>query len=232
MPYRALGYVSNHVPMLPRFIKRRGRHLILTAMGNSFLVFESNKLRLVNISPPQEHDIECMTADSHQVFTVDDCVIKSWMRGTELNHQFVGHDKPVHLLLVFGPHLISVDEDSNLKVWEIKTEVVYMELSFNNQSFQVTAVVHPATYVNKILLGSRQGSLQLWNLKSALLIHTFKGWSSSVKVLEQAPAVDVVAVGLEDGRIIIQNIKYDETIVKFVQEWGPITALSFRTGPF
>lgn len=42
--------------------------------------------------------------------------------------------------------------------------------------------------------------------------------------------MDVVAVGLVSGHIIIHNIKFDETLMKFQQDWGPITAISFRTG--
>lgn len=42
--------------------------------------------------------------------------------------------------------------------------------------------------------------------------------------------MDVVAVGLVSGHIIVHNIKYDETLMKFQQDWGPITAISFRTG--
>ena len=33
--------------------------------------------------------------------------------------------------------------------------------------------------------------------------------------LEVAPAVDVVAIGLHSGDILVHNIKFDETIVKF-----------------
>lgn len=46
----------------------------------------------------------------------------------------------------------------------------------------------------------------------------------------QTPAVDVVGVGLASGQIIIHNIRFDETLMKFQQDWGPVTALSFRTG--
>jgi len=42
--------------------------------------------------------------------------------------------------------------------------------------------------------------------------------------------VDVVGVGLASGQIIIHNIRFDETLMKFQQDWGPVTALSFRTG--
>lgn len=53
---------------------------------------------------------------------------------------------------------------------------------------------------------------------------------SFLSMFPQAPAVDVIAVGLVSGHIIIHNIKFDETLMKFQQDWGPITAISFRTG--
>ena len=46
----------------------------------------------------------------------------------------------------------------------------------------------------------------------------------------QAPAVDVVGIGLSSGKIILHNLKYDETVCSFHQDWGPVTALTFRTG--
>ena len=39
-----------------------------------------------------------------------------------------------------------------------------------------------------------------------------------------------MGVGLENGTIILHNLKFDETLMKFHQEWGPVTSLSFRTG--
>jgi hypothetical protein len=42
----------------------------------------------------------------------------------------------------------------------------------------------------------------------------------------------VIAVGLADGRVLLHNIKYDETVMTFTQDWGPVTAISFRTGQF
>ncbi|XP_039856483.1 WD repeat-containing protein 36-like isoform X1 [Simochromis diagramma] len=93
-------------------------------------------------------------------------------------------------------------------------------------------MMHPSTYLNKVLLGSSQGALQLWNIKTSKLLFTFAGWSAGVTVLQQSPAVDVVGVGTATGRIIIHNIRLDETLMSFTQDWGPITSLSFRTdGP-
>lgn len=44
--------------------------------------------------------------------------------------------------------------------------------------------------------------------------------------------MDVVAIGLTSGKIVIHNLKYDETLMTFQQDWGPITAIAFRTGEF
>jgi U3 small nucleolar RNA-associated protein 21 len=44
--------------------------------------------------------------------------------------------------------------------------------------------------------------------------------------------VDVVAVGLEDGRIILHNIRLDKTLFTFRQEEGAVTGITFRTDGF
>ena len=111
----------------------------------------------------------------------------------------------------------------------IHTEL-YGDILFDAETFRVMCAVHPSTYLNKILLGSQQGQLQLWNIRTNKLIYTFTGWGSPVLVLSQSPAVDVVGVGLESGDIVLHNLRYDETLMKFHQDWGPVIAISFRTG--
>ena len=38
-------------------------------------------------------------------------------------------------------------------------------------------------------------------------IYTDTGWGSGVTILEQAPAIDVLAIGLESGEIYLHNLK-------------------------
>ena len=64
---------------------------------------------------------------------------------------------------------------------------------------------HPATYLNKVVLGSRQGRLQLWNVRSRALVYEFAGWGSGVTCIEQSTAVDVVAVGAPVLLILYQE---------------------------
>ena len=72
--------------------------------------------------------------------------------------------------------------------------------------------------------------MQLWNVRTNKLIYTFTGWGSAVLAVVQSPAVDVVGVGLENGCVVLHNLRYDETLMRFQQEWGPVISLSFRTG--
>jgi U3 small nucleolar RNA-associated protein 21 len=37
-----------------------------------------------------------------------------------------------------------------------------------NVGFSAVSVLHPATYLNKVLVASSQGSLQLWNIRTRL----------------------------------------------------------------
>ncbi|TNN23461.1 WD repeat-containing protein 36 [Liparis tanakae] len=145
--------------------------------------------------------------------------------------RYHGHKQEVRLLLPLGDQLISADSGGDVIVWDVQEGDVYLRLQFDPASFAVSAMMHPSTYLNKVLLGSSQGALQLWNIKTSKLLFTFAGWSAGVTVLQQSPAVDVVGVGTATGRIIIHNIRLDETLMSFTQDWGPITSLAFRTGP-
>ncbi|KAJ8961645.1 hypothetical protein NQ314_005897 [Rhamnusium bicolor] len=214
LPSRGLGYVSNHIPLQVRYIKSRKENLIVTCVGKSFHTYGISHFGLLSVSGLHPGDINCMTVDAYHVYTACNNIIYAWRRGTELKHTYRGHTRKVHLMIPFGAHLISVDEKSSVKIWDIKAEML---------------LLHPSTYLNKILFASDKGEMQLWNINKAKLIYTFKSWNAAVTCLEQAPAIDVVAVGLSTGRIIIHNLKFDETIMEFTQDWGLISSISFRS---
>lgn len=227
--YRALGLVSNHVPLSVRYIQRRKENLVCTVVGKSFHTYGCSKLDLLSVSDPCPEEIECLTSDAYLVFTVCKNIIYAWRRGTELKHVYKGHEENVHILLPFGPHLLSVDRNSTLMIWDIKSEENVLQIEYSNATFCITTLLHPSTYLNKVLIGSRQGRLELRNIRTNKVIYTFAGWGKAVTVLEQAPALNVVAIGLESGDIYVHNLKIDESLMKFTQEWGPVTAISFRS---
>ncbi|KAL4237143.1 WD repeat-containing protein 36 [Mactra antiquata] len=227
--FRALGFVSNHVPLAVRYHQKHNENYIVTCVGKSFHTYNCSKLGIVSVSDAHPDDISVLTVDRDLTFTACRNVIRAFTRGKQVIHTYEGHKSDVQLLLPFGSHLISVDVDSKVIIWDIRSEGQYTEIEFDTNIFDITAICHPSTYLNKILFGSKQGTLELWNVRKNSLIYSFTGWGVSVTVIEQAPAVDVVAVGLASGQIILHNLKYDETIMKFLQDWGPVTSISFRT---
>lgn len=227
---RALGYVTNQIPASVRYFRNRQENIIITCIGRAFHTYSSNHFRLICVSGQHPEDISCLASDSRYVYTASGSIVYAWRSGNIIKHQYKGHNSRVHLLMPFGAsHLVSVDDDSTVKVWNIDTEEEYCELPFKNEDFKITALLHPPTYLNKILLGSEQGVLQLWNIKECKLVYTFKPFASPITVLAAAPAVDVAAIGQADGSIVLLNLKYDEYVMQFKQDWGAVTGLSFRT---
>ncbi|XP_050328078.1 WD repeat-containing protein 36 [Bactrocera neohumeralis] len=229
---RALGYVSNSVPAAIRYVRRRKDTLITTCIGRSFQVYTASHFRLLHVGPVHPDEITALAMDRIHTYTASNRCIYAWRAGKHQRHVFRGHTGNVHLLLPFAAHLIAVDEANVLRVWDIAKEEVYLELQFNADEFLITALAHPPAYLNKIVLGSQQGMLKIWNIKENRLVFTFAGTGSRVTCIQPSPALDVVAVGHQDGTIVLLNLKFDEVLMKFKQDWGQVSQISFRTdGP-
>lgn len=226
---RALGFVSNQIPACVRFVKKRKVNFVITCIGRSFHTYECNHFRLVAVSGQHPEDITALACDNRYIYSAAGTEIYAWRSSAELKHIYKGHEEKIVCLLPFGQHLISVDQSCVLKVWEIEQEDVYLEIPFDKNAFQITALMHPYTYLNKVLLGSEQGGLQLWNIKDGKLVHAFTGYDSKITVIEQAPANDVAGIGFQNGDIKLLNLKFDEILMEFKQDWGAVTGISFRT---
>lgn len=101
--------------------------------------------------------------------------------------------------------------------------------------YELTTAIHIPTYLNKMLIAGRSGELELWNLKSNRKVHTFSCLTddSAITALAPSPALDVVAVGFESGRIFIVNCRTDQLLFTLAttesRASGSITGLAFRT---
>jgi U3 small nucleolar RNA-associated protein 21 len=111
-------------------------------------------------------------------------------------------------------------------------------------TFRPVAAVHPATYLNKILLGGWRttaeenagsstgvGEMLLLNVRSSKVIHKFQclpPHCRAVTALEQSPAVDTVAVGTDCGLVLLVNLRSDLLLFK-LKHPSRVTSLSFRT---
>ena len=96
--------------------------------------------------------------------------------------------------------------------------------------FEATTVCHPDGYVDLLLFGAADGRMALVDVRLGTLKREYAGYGSRVTALENSPATDFVAVGVEDGRVLLVNLMDDTVLFTLTPERGlKITALAFRT---
>ena len=229
-PYKVVGLVSLGMPFIFDYCPTKKRCYIKIPIGNMFHIHDALHLKLVDVSKSLPSNITCLVSGSEtDCSATENGSIQVWKKGTnELKTQFKCHDTAISLLCVIGSTIVSVDVENTMKV-SLDNGSLYLTWRFSSDTFKITVLFHPPTYLNKVLIGSKQGGLQLLNIKTSKVIYQFAGWNSAVNVIDSAPAIDVVAIGLKNGQIIIHNIKSDENIMTLQQEAGQVTSLSFRS---
>ena len=160
----------------------------------------------------------------HREWTFTACggSVVVWSRGTQVCG-FVAHATSIRRMLILGNVLITASE-RELKTWSVEgvcdgeagAEMACVALP---PGFTLTTLIHPPTYINKVVAGSEEGALTVFNISSCKAKFTSAVCGGvSVTALEPSPAVDVIAVGLADGRVLLHNIKLDKVRVCAVVE--------------
>jgi U3 small nucleolar RNA-associated protein 21 len=229
-PFRAIGYITSSVPFS---VVRLGTETFVTvSVGKSWQIYNCAKLSLVLVGPQLPKKIRAIASYRDYTFAAYGSNIGVFKRAHQVGKWC--HNAKVNSLLLFGEHVLSVDSDGKILIWAFKglddQNILPSGQMFLEEKFSPSCLMHPDTYLNKVLVGSHEGSLQLWNISTKKKIYEFKGWDSSVCCCVSSPALDVVAVGCADGKIHVYNIRYDEEIVTFTHSTrGAVTALSFST---
>ncbi|KAH8874328.1 WD repeat-containing protein 36 [Schistosoma japonicum] len=230
-PYRVLGLYSSDIPFVLKYVPSSGAHYAVVPVGERFNVYKLPKLTLVGSSDSVETPIKSLASCGDVLVASSGKTIYIFRNSRYLLRRLQLHTNDItHLCSLQNLLLASVDEGGLTNVWNSKSWEIVSHIEFSTKSFRVTSVLCPLNYKNKILFGSFQGPLQLWNVMSRRLLYWFKGFNSSVTCLQQAPAVDVCAIGLADGRVIIHNLRYDVTLMNFAQDGGAITSIGFKGG--
>ncbi|KAJ2829200.1 rRNA-processing protein utp21 [Coemansia erecta] len=225
-PYRALGYIASSIP---HSIQYRGQTAFITAgIGRSFHVYDAEKINLLFVGPHFETDVVSVLSIGDETYASTGGRVVVCRRGKRIDELEVVNRGEINSLVQFGDHIIGISEDNTVVIWDRTTCELFTEIEFESESFQVTAVVHPSTYVNKIVIGSAQGTMQVWNIQSRRCLYEFKSFGSGIACMVQAPVIDVLALGLLDGRILLHNAKLDRPVMQLAQE-GRVTSVSFRT---
>lgn len=229
-PYRAIGYITSNVPFC---IQRLGTETFVTvSVGKAWQIYNCAKLSLILVGPQLPKKIRALASYRDYTFAAHGNDIAVFKRAHQVA-TWSSHTAKVNLLLLFGEHILSVDMGGNMFIWAFKgidQNLVPIGHVLLDNDFSPSCIMHPDTYLNKVVIGSQEGPLQLWNIRTKRKLYEFKGWNSSICCCVSSPALDVVAIGCADGKVRVHNIRCDEEIITFSHSTrGAVTALSFST---
>ncbi|KAL7072309.1 hypothetical protein ACQ4LE_008436 [Meloidogyne hapla] len=231
-PCQALGLFCSKVP--PVFTPSSSYTedtdgLIACAIENQLLFYSSKNLHFASVCPPVDTEITALAVDiqrTYAAFGFYVAIINN--HRYKIERRLIIGNGGSKFLLSFTDILVVVDKGNTINVYNTEDGHLVVQLE-SSASFDITSILHPNTYLNKILVGSSDGRMRIWNLRSGKLIHEFDSLGdAAINVLEQSPVIDVVGIGMSNGKILLKNIKFDTLICSFRQT-GKITALAFRT---
>ncbi|KAJ3972683.1 Utp21 specific WD40 associated putative domain-containing protein, partial [Lentinula raphanica] len=240
-PFRALGLITNHVPFVLQTRSHKGatdgpRIHILTCLGKSWALWDGAKMDLLFAGPEVEDQISSMVMDGDAVWIASGPNVIKYIRGKEVSRLINSLGSTLSFITIFGSRLLALTEDgSKMLCWDTVEEVLGKTIEFDND-FTATRILHPATYLNKVLVSSSQGAMQLWNIHSKTRVHKFAvsslmsfPESSAIMSLTQSSAIDVVGIGFASGEISVYDVRTDERLMRMFMEGGSIVALGFRS---
>lgn len=252
-PFRALGYITNHVPFVLQ-VRFGGKDAqtpdvnVVTCLGDTWAMWNADRMTLLFVGPMCADSI---TAMAHST-SPDSLLVAA---GTRVHRYVRGHEAATYAtevaeenvagtmlssMIVFGDYICALAADGRQAfVWSLGTTELIQTLSFHDD-FTASTLLHPATYLNKVIIGSSDGTMQLWNIRTGSLIHTFSSddirggkistTHAGIVSLTQSPAVDILAVAFADGLVSIFDIRQGDMLFS-VRVEGTLGAncVAFRT---
>uniref|UniRef100_A0A915E894 Small-subunit processome Utp21 domain-containing protein n=1 Tax=Ditylenchus dipsaci TaxID=166011 RepID=A0A915E894_9BILA len=231
LPYRAFGEICSAVkPAYEQIAGEKFQGIAYCPIGNIVCVYTFEPFRLIFVTKPLSFDIHSVKSFREYMFAANENYVSIYKQvGKEFLRDIVIENFP-KLMMPFAEVLIVVDNANVIQVFDFDSGKKIVEIE-SPTSFSITALVHPITYVNQIVAGGSDGRMRLLDLEGGSLVREFpsdENFNCAITVLEQSPAVDVLGIGMANGRIHLKNIKVDQTICTFRQD-GSITAMAFRT---
>ena len=142
-----------------------------------------------------------------------------------------GLSEPIRSLLVFGSWIVGCCT-SRFEVWRSSTLEHYTTITPTALTGNICTM---PTFLNKVFVGKRDGSVEMWNVNSGRLIYTFvppNAFSGPVTALQSTPALAALAIARSDGSVVIQDVRLDKIILQLnpnPTRKTNITSISFRT---
>lgn len=195
-------------------------------VGNAFHIYSAEELKLIYVSEPHSDKIQHIAADPSYVYTATKTKLRITNRITN-EFQEMDLEEPITNLLGIGS-LFAISQESVFAVYSnFMRDGSKEELFSIDCGCDITTIMHPNGYPDKFLVALSDSTFQLWNVKTQMQIYGFNGFGSVITQIVQSPNMDVFAFSLTDGRVVMHNVRTDETLFS-LQHPSPINDMSFR----
>ncbi|CCG80725.1 Uncharacterized WD repeat-containing protein C1672.07 [Taphrina deformans PYCC 5710] len=224
-PFRSIGHVSNHVPF---DIQIKGTQFLLTTcIGRAIQTYDCAKLNLLFVGTQTPETITAVVSQSDLILVAAGPSILAMKRGKEVWKIVTEDEEDIVHMITFGSYICATTTKQQLLIYNTSTLELHTQIALRAET-EITALLHPATYLNKIVIATTDGRLEIWNVRTGSMIHRTESFGNTITALASAPVVDVIAVGLLDGSIFVYHLRADERMYKLRQE-GRVTSITFRT---
>ncbi|GMM33619.1 rRNA-processing protein [Saccharomycopsis crataegensis] len=256
-PFRALGNITTSTPFTVGTLG--GTYYIATSVGRCFQIYDAATLHLLFVSSQTSSDITCLEAKFQYVYAAYGNTIGIYKRGKLLESvkclppSGIKNNKVVKIC-VFGDYLIGVCDNNYAYIFkkpaeenseDVKKQSLptkfYAHIKVNDSYGQITNVLHPATYLNKIVI-TTPSHIMIFNIRSLKLIHRSRHDFSqaafgAISTATLAPVLDCLALGTSLGKVVLLNLRTDK-IIKVLDiastntiagSGSAVSSISFRT---
>ncbi|KAJ7685354.1 Utp21 specific WD40 associated putative domain-containing protein [Mycena polygramma] len=248
VPFRALGLITDNVPFVLQTRSHKGatdgpRIHLLTCLGRSWALWEGGKMGLLFVGPDAPEQISSLAMDGDAVWAASGPHVIKYIRGKEVLRATNPLGTTLAFIIIFGTQILALTEDGRrMLLWDTTSGELDSTIEFD-MGFTATSILHPATYLNKVLVSSSQSNMQLWNIRSQICIHKFSSSRlvsapnatesndvppCAITAVTQSPAIDVVGIGFTSGEISVYDVRADERLMRMFMEGG-VRSLGFRS---
>jgi U3 small nucleolar RNA-associated protein 21 len=227
-PYRTLGLVCGHQGFKWH---REGEHSFLTfAVGKSYLTYYADSLKIRYLGPQLLRQVNSIDSYRDLILAAEANQILAFHK-VKLARTYSGSASALSEIFVFGEYVLGLNFGGELLVWNGDNAELVHTIGLSDEAIKI---VHPPTYLNKVIVATKHAKLYIVNIKTGRIIYDFpkirEQLNAEICSLTESPALDIVTVGLENGRILVINVLTDSLIFE-LEQTTPVTSLSFCTAP-
>ncbi|AOW01647.1 Utp21 specific WD40 associated putative domain-domain-containing protein [Yarrowia lipolytica] len=250
-PFRTIGHVANSTPIS---VSSFGRNfLVACSVGRAVQIYDVSTLHLMFVTSPQTPaPIQSLHFHRPYVYATWDNCIGVYFRGKLLYKLECDTKDKLVCVRSFGENLVAInssqifvfkrgqkkeeqsdDEDEEEDRDELDPPFeYYTTVTLANSVGAAHSIIHPPTYLNKIVVATRR-SLLLVNIRTGKVVFSTNeiGSDDEITAIVDAPVVNYIGVGTASGKVHVYNLKLGERLMAF-HTGSRVNCLSFRSDSF